>query len=195
MIPVLHLRTLLRSTVLIVALLIVNSSQAQNKNYVPNAFVDVNKVLQAMPGYQDSVKGLDNIRMMYQNQYNLLLVDLQQKIKTYEAGKDSLSPFVANTKLKEIKNSQANLDTFQALANQALKFQQDRVLQGFLEKIREAVTALGQQGRYGTVWDSGMLKSAIWTDPKSDITQDVITQLLNPSAPPPASGGKPKKSK
>jgi len=152
---------------------------------LPNAYIDINVVLQAMPGYKDSVKMLDNIRVMYQNQYNYLLVDLQQKIKTYESKKDSFSPYVANLKLTEIKQSQANLDTFQAVANNALKMQQDKVMTSFLKEIRDASASIGNARKLGTVWDSAMLKNAIWTDPKSDITQDVIKVLLKKPSPAP----------
>jgi Skp family chaperone for outer membrane proteins len=154
---------------------------------IPNAYVDINVVLQAMPGYKDSIKKLDEIRAMYQNQYNFLLVDLQQKIKTYESKKDSLSPYVSNLKLQEIRQGQANLDTFQKVANEALKMQQDKVLSGFLTEIRNVVAQIGNLRHLGTVWDASMLKNAIWTDPKSDITQEVIKTIQlkhNPVSPP-----------
>ena len=155
------------------AMLVVPAVKAQNTQ----AYVDVNKVLQAMPGYQDSTKKLDEIRAMYQNQYNYLLVDLQQKIKMYEAQKDSLSAYIANIRLREIKNAQANLDTFQAVANSALNIQKNKMLSGFLSDIKDAIAAIGNEKKYNTIWDYEMLKNAIWTDPKTDITQEVISRL------------------
>lgn len=145
-----------------------------------------------MPGYADSVKLLDNIRTMYQNQYNYLLIDLQQKIKQYEIQKDSLSPFIANIRLQEINTSQRNLDTFQSVANTALSIQQDKILSGFLKDIHSATAAIGTQKKYIAIWDSNMLKNAIWTDPKADMTQEIIAYLANKNNGTPA---KPAKTK
>lgn len=185
------------STFLITALLLSYSSFISAQN-ISNGYVNLNKVMQAMPGYGDSVKHLDAIRLMYQNQYNYLLVDLQQKIKEYQSKKDSLAPMIANIKLQEIKQSQSNLDTFQAVANNALVMQQNETMKGFLAEIQVAVAEIGNQKHIGTIWDANMLKNAIWTDPKSDITNDVIQNILNkrnPQAPTPAKSGKNKKNK
>ncbi len=169
-----------------------NLASAQAGGALPNAYVDIAKTLQAMPGYQDSIKKLDAIRALYQNQYNYLLVDLQQKIKTYESKKDSLSPYVANLKLAEIKQAQANLDTFQMVANNALQMQQNQVIGSFMIVIREVSKSIGVKRKLGTIWDSAMLKNAIWTDPNSDITQEVIDAILAKSKTPtaPVSGKK-----
>ncbi len=160
------------------AILILNVQTVKSQSGV-NAYVNVDSVLRSMPGFGDSVKKLENIRIMYQNQYNYLLVGLQQKIKEYETRKDSFSPYIANLKLQEIKRDQANLDTFQAVANNSLDQQRSQIYSGFFKEIKEAAATIGAQKKYSTIWDSGMLKNAIWTDPKTDITTDVINAIKN----------------
>lgn len=164
--------------IFLLTLLLFNStySMAQAGNA---AYVNVEKVLQASPGYQDSLKKLDNLRVMYQNQYNYLLADLQQKIKAYEIRKDSFSPFVAQIKIKEIKNAQANLDTFQAVANSALQMQQNQIVAGFLANIKTVSEEIGQRKKLSGVWDSALLKNALYIDPKSDITEEVIQAIIS----------------
>lgn len=172
---------LLKSLLVSLALILFSGMAVAQNGSGNGAFVDVNKVLQAIPGYSDSIKKLDEVRLMYQNQYNFLLVDLQQKIKTYELKKDSFSPFVSNLKLQEIKQAQGNLDTFQKVANTALKMQQDLMLTGFLTSIHDAVSEIGAQKKISVVWDAAMLKNAIWSDPKSDITEEVIAKVKSKS--------------
>lgn len=178
--PMKKLRThILMTLTAAVFILNVQTTKAQAGS---NAYVNIDSVLKSMPGFADSIKKLDNIRVMYQNQYNYLLVGLQQKIKEYETRKDSFSPYIANLKLQEIKRDQANLDTFQAVANNSLDQQRSQVYSVFFKEIREAAATIGAQKKYSTIWDSGMLKNAIWTDPKSDITTDVINAIKNKAA-------------
>ena len=171
--------TILMTMTAAIFMLTAQTAKSQNGS---NAYVNVDSVLKSMPGFADSLKTLDNIRVMLQNQYNYLLVGLQQKIKEYETRKDSFSPYIANLKLQEIKRDQANLDTFQAVANNSLDQRRAQIYSVFFKEIREAAATIGAQKKFSTIWDSGMLKNAIWTDPKTDITTDVINAIKNKAA-------------
>ncbi len=57
--------------------------------------------------------------------------------------------------------------------------QQNQIVAGFLANIKTVSEEIGTRKKLSGVWDSALLKNALYIDPKSDITEEVIQAIVS----------------
>ncbi|MDR0790202.1 MAG: OmpH family outer membrane protein [Bacteroidales bacterium] len=93
----------------------------------------------------------------------------------YAAKKDQLSDLLRQSKEKELKNAEANLqETYQSLQD-SIQTKQTELMNGIIAKIRAAVAEIAKEDKYTYVLESN---SILWyAEESEDITPKLVKKL------------------
>ena len=125
---------------------------------------------------KDMADGLEKAQTDYKQ---LLDQSNDQAISTDEREKRKQA---AASKAKEINSSKVALEQFQRQAEAQLADQSQRMSGNLVTEIQKAVADKAKAGGYTLVLNSATTEVVVYSDPQSDITDAVLTQL-NAGAP------------
>jgi len=153
--------------------LFVMSGMAQAQ--VKIAHVNTTEILDAMPEKAKAEKDLEKYYGELQSQLQTMAQEYQNKMQDYEANQATMSNLVKQSKEKEIVDLQNRIQQFQANAEQEFEGKRTELLKPILDKIQNAIDAVGKEKGCTYVFDSS-LPIYIGTD-AIDLTKDVRTKL------------------
>ena len=153
--------------------LFVMSGMAQAQ--VKIAHVNTTEILDAMPEKAKAEKDLEKYYGELQSQLQTMAQEYQNKMQDYEANQATMSNLVKQSKEKEIVDLQNRIQQFQANAEQEFDSKRTELLKPILDKIQNAIDAVGKEKGCTYVFDAS-LPIYIGTD-AIDLTKDVRTKL------------------
>ena len=159
-----------------VALFVLNGvAQAQ----VKLAHINSSEIMEAMPESATAQKALEKYAAELQAQLQAMGTEYQNKVQDYQANEATMSNLVKQSKEKEILDLQNRIEQFQANAEKEYANKQLELLQPIIEKIQNAVDALGKEKGYTYIIDRAAAPGVIVYvgDDAVDITNDVKTKL------------------
>ena len=141
------------------------------------AHVSTAEVLEAMPDKASAEKKLENYYNELEKQLQAMGTEYQTKVQEYEANKATMSNLVKQSKEKEIVDIENRIQQFQANAEQEFEAKRAELLQPILEKIQNAINAVGKEKGYTYIIDTAT-GAAVYIGPDAiDCTKDVKAKL------------------
>ena len=117
------------------------------------AHVNTAEVLDAMPDKAKAEKSLEKYYDELQNQLQAMAKEYQTKMQDYEANQATMSNLVKQSKEKEIVDLQTRIQQFQLNAEDEFANKRAELLKPMLDKIQNAINAVGKEKGYTYVLD------------------------------------------
>lgn len=140
-------------TILFVSLLISGMSFAQTNAKL--GYIDSNKILSEMPETDSLQQELKNYADYLDQQMQTMGQEYQKKVQDYQQNVDGMSDLIRQTKEKEITDLQQRIQDFRASADQDLQKKQQELFNPLIQKIKDAITAVGKENGYNYILDIG----------------------------------------
>lgn len=140
------------------------------------AHVNTADVLDAMPDKAKAEKDLEKYYGELQNQLQTMAKEYQTKMQDYEAN-PTMSNLVKQSKEKEIVDLQTRIQQFQMNAEQEFEAKRAELLKPILDKIQNAINAVGKEKGYTYVLDLATGAAVYVGDNAVDCTKEVKTKL------------------
>lgn len=135
---------------LAVALFVVNGVVSAQ---VKIAHVNTAEILDAMPDKAKAEKDLEKYYGELESQLKVMADEYQKKAQDYEANQATMSNLVKQSKEKEIMDLQGRIQQFQANAEGEFEAKRAQLLSPILEKIQNAINAVGKEKGYAYILD------------------------------------------
>ena len=138
-------------------------------------YVHRDSVIKAMPEMQEATKQLNSFVQQAQQEIKDMQDEYNNKVKDYNASKDTLSDLVKQNKLNEINALQKRIQNFQVNAQSEYLDKQKTLFKPIEEKFNKAVEAVRKKRGYDVIMNiSG---DVMYVNPKYIITDEVMKQL------------------
>ena len=145
------------------------------------AHVNTAEVLDAMPDKAKAEKDLEKYYNELQDQLQTMAKEYQTKLQDYEANQATMSNIVKQSKEKEIVDLQTRIQQFQANAEQEFEGKRAELLKPILDKIQNAINAVGKEKGYTYIIDLAT-GAAVWVGTDAiDCSRDVRAKLGLPN--------------
>ena len=141
------------------------------------AHVNTAEVLDAMPDKAKAEKDLEKYYNELQDQLQVMAKEYQTKLQDYEANQATMSNIVKQSKEKEIVDLQTRIQQFQANAEQGFEGKRAELLKPILDKIQNAINAVGKEKGYTYIIDLATGAAVFVGDNAVDCTNDVKAKL------------------
>ena len=141
------------------------------------AHVNTAEILDAMPDKAKAEKDLEKYYGELQSQLETMAKEYQAKMQDYEANQATMSNLVKQSKEKEIIDIQNRIQQFQANAEGEFEKKRAELLSPILEKIQNAINAVGKEKGYTYVLDLATGATIFVGDDAVDATKDVKGKL------------------
>jgi outer membrane protein len=108
-----------------------------------------------MPETDSLSKELKNYADYLDQQMQTMGQEYQKKVQDYQQNVAGMSDLIRQTKEKEITDLQQRIQAFQASADQDLQNKQQELFNPLIQKIKDAITAVGKENGYNYILDVG----------------------------------------
>lgn len=141
------------------------------------AHVNTAEILDAMPDKAKAEKELETYYGELEKQLQVMATEYQTKMQDYEANQATMSNLVKQSKEKEIMDLQGRIQQFQANAEQEFEAKRAEKLSPILEKIQNAINAVGKEKGYTYILDVATGAAVYIGTDAVDATKDVKAKL------------------
>jgi len=141
------------------------------------AHVNTAEILDAMPDKAKAEKDLEKYYGELQKQLQTMAQEYQTKMQDYEANQATMSNLVKQSKEKEIIDIQNRIQQFQANAESEFEAKRGELLAPILEKIQNAINAVGKEKGYTYMFDLATGAAVYVGTDAVDATNDVKAKL------------------
>ena len=141
------------------------------------AHVNTAEILDAMPDKAKAEKELEAYYGELEKQLQVMATEYQTKMQDYEANQATMSNLVKQSKEKEIMDLQGRIQQFQANAEQEFEAKRAEKLSPILEKIQNAINAVGKEKGYTYILDAATGAAVYIGTDAVDATKDVKAKL------------------
>ena len=140
--------------------------------------VDVNAITEIMPERTKIEQDFQAFQSELESQVQAMLMEYQTKIQDYQAGQATMSALVRQSKEKEIADLGTRIDEFRANADAALQNKYLELVNPVLEKVQNAITAVGKEKGFTYILDKSQSGVVLFIgDDATDVTADVKAKL------------------
>ena len=141
------------------------------------AHVNTAEILDVMPEKAKAEKDLEKYYGELQTQLQAMAKEYQTKLQDYEANQATMSNLVKQSKEKEIVDLQTRIQQFQASAEQEFEGKRAELLAPMLEKVQNAINAVGKEKGYTYIIDLATGAAVYVGTDAVDATKDVKAKL------------------
>lgn len=174
----------IKALLLICAVLLGGAAFGQNLKF---GVVNSQEVISKMPERDSAEAKLMKLRNELGSQIESLQVEYNQKLQTYVQGRDKMVDLVRQNKEKELQDLQQRVQEYGQNAEAELGKQQSALLKPIVEKINEAIKAVGKANGFAYIFDTTIPSLAYYDATLAvDVLPLVIKQLgikEKPAAP------------
>jgi len=145
-----------------------------------NAYVDTEYILSKIPSYENAQTKLDEISKVWQKEVESKYKEVEQKYKEYQTESALLSTEMKKQREEEIINleNEANNLKEKYFGNEGeLYNKRKELVKPIQDEVYNAIKEIATEGNYGFIFDKSADMSLIYTDPKYDISDDILTKL------------------
>lgn len=141
------------------------------------AHVNTNEIMNDMPERPKAEKDLEAYYNELQDQLRVMYNEYQTKLQDYQANAETMSNLVKQSKEKELVDLESRITAFQSNAENDFDAKRAELLAPLLEKIQNAINAVGKEKGYTYILDLAT-GAAVYVGPDAvDITKDVKSKL------------------
>jgi len=144
------------------------------------AYVDTEYILENIPEYKDAQKELDKLSIEWQKQLEGRYAAIDKMYKNYQA-----EQILLTEELKQKRESEIIKKEKAAKEYQKEKFGVDgelfqkrkELVKPIQDDIYDAISEIANYKRYGTVFDKSSALTMLYTNPKYNISDDVLKKM------------------
>lgn len=163
--------------VLFAVVLTVGVSFGVNAQSVKVGHVDSAAIMEIMPERTQIEQELQTYAAELQSEIQAMVAEYQSKAQDYQANEATMSNLIRQSKQKEIYDLETRINEFQNNADYALQAKQMELLNPLIEKVQNAVNAVGQEKGFTYIFDKSAGAVVYIGENAIDITADVKTKL------------------
>ena len=141
------------------------------------AHVNTNDVMNAMPDKAKAEKNLEKYYNELQEQLKGMYTGYQNKLQDYQSNAETMSNLVKQSKEKELVDLESRITAFQSNAETEFANKRDELLAPLLEKIQNAINAVGKEKGYTYIIDLATGTAVYVGTDAVDVTKDVKNKL------------------
>ncbi|MBN2273500.1 MAG: OmpH family outer membrane protein [Bacteroidales bacterium] len=167
----------MKKTVLLLAVLCVSTVMAVAQKY---AFVDTEYILNNIPSYKAAKEQLDKVSQDWQKEIEDKYAEIEQMYKDYQAERVLLADDMRQKREEIIVNKEKEVKELQKSyfgQDGALFKKRQELIQPIQDEIYKAVKDLATEGGYAVIFDTSSGPSMIYTNPRYDISDEVLQKL------------------
>ena len=128
------------------------SSFSQNKF----GYINSDELIQLMPETKTADEELQTFTKSLQSQLQAMDAELQKTFQEYQNNIDTYDPLVKKDKESEIQSLQKRMQEFEQNAQQALQSKQQELLDPILQKARQAIEDVANEGDYTYIFEKSL---------------------------------------
>ncbi|TCN72939.1 OmpH family outer membrane protein [Acetobacteroides hydrogenigenes] len=174
----------IKALLIICAVLLGGTAFGQNLKF---GIINTQEVISKMPERDSAEAKLMKLRNELGSQIEALQVELNQKYQAYAQGREKMADLVRQNKEKEIQDLQQRIQEYGQNAESELGKQQSALLKPIVEKITDAIKAVGKANGFAYIFDTAVPSLAYYDSAMAvDVLPLVIKQLgikEKPAAP------------
>ncbi len=145
-----------------------------------NVYVDTEYILSKIPAYENAQAKLESYSKAWQKEIEKKYKEVEEKYKSYQTEIALLSAEMKKQKEDEIINleKEANQLKEKYFGNEGELYKKRKELvKPIQDEVYNAIKEIATEGSYGFIFDKAADMSLIYTDPKFDISDDVLKKL------------------
>ena len=162
---------------LFAVVLTIGVSCGVNAQSVKIGHVDSGSIMQIMPETVKVEQDLQAYAAELQSELQAMAAEYQNKLQDYQANQATMSNLIRQSKEKEIVDLETRIQEFQASAEMAMQSKQMELLNPIIEKVQNAVNAVGQEKGFTYILDKTAGVVVFIGENAIDITSDVKAKL------------------
>jgi outer membrane protein len=139
--------------------------------------VDSAAIMEILPERTQLEQELQAYAAELQSEIQAMYGEYQNKAQDYQANEATMSNLIRQSKQKEILDLETRIREFEASADMALQNKQMELINPLIEKVQNAVNAVGQEQGFTYILDKSVGAVVFIGDNAIDITADVKTKL------------------
>lgn len=136
--------------------------------------VDISSIIQAMPETQAAQTKVADTSKKYEEAY-AKLIEEYKKLTEELKGAENQPAALQEKAISDVQDKQVKIQQFEQKAQEDLQRQQQELMAPIMEKVRQAIEAIGKEGKFTTISEKPAY-IYIGTD-VIDITADVKARL------------------
>ena len=148
-----------------------------NAQSVKIGHVDSGAIMQIMPETAKVEQDLQAYAAELQAELQAMAGEYQNKLQDYQANQATMSNLIRQSKEKEIIDLETRIQEFQSSAEMAMQSKQVELLNPIIEKVQNAVNAVGQEKGFTYILDKTAGVVVFIGENAIDITSDVKAKL------------------
>ena len=141
------------------------------------AHVNTSEIMEDMPGRAKAEKDLETYYNELQEQLRTMYAEYQTKLQDYQANAETMSNLVKQSKEKELVDLESRITAFQNNAENEFDAKRAELLKPLLEKIQNAINAVGKEKGYTYIIDTATGATVYIGADAVDVTKDVKAKL------------------
>ncbi|MBR3699619.1 MAG: OmpH family outer membrane protein [Bacteroidales bacterium] len=141
------------------------------------AHVNTSEIMNDMPDRPKAEKDLETYYNELQEQLKVMYAEYSSKLQDYQNNAETMSNLVKQSKEKELVDLESRISAFQANAENEFDAKRAELLQPLLEKIQNAINAVGKEKGYTYIIDLATGTAVYVGTDAIDITKDVKAKL------------------
>ena len=145
----------LRKAIALFSLVVLLSSLGYSQSVAKFGYIDSNEILALMPETDSLQNELKAYADYLDQQMQTMGMEYQTKVTEYQENINTMSDLIRQTKEKEITDLQARIQAFQQSADQDLGAKQAELFNPLIEKVKNAINAVGKENSYTYIFDIG----------------------------------------
>ena len=145
-----------------------------------NAYVDTEYILSKIPAYENAQNKLNEYSEKWKKEIEAKFKEVENKYKAYQTEIALLSAEMKKQREDEIVNleKEANNLRDKYFGKEGELFQKRKELvKPIQDEVYNAIKEIATEGNYGFIFDKSADMSLIYTDPKYDISDEVLKKL------------------
>ena len=144
------------------------------------AYVDSDYILKNIPEYQDAQNQLDEFAAKFQSQIEQKFNAIDQMYRKYQADAVLLPEDMKRKREDEIVSKEREAKKFQedVFGKEGSLFKKrEELVQPIQERVYNAIEKIAGLKNYGIIFDKASGASMLFSDPKLDISDEVLQEL------------------
>jgi outer membrane protein len=144
------------------------------------AYVDSEYILNKLPNYQASLSKLDGFSKAWQKEIEDKFAEVEKKYKEFQNEKVFLSDEMKKKREDEIvqleKEAKDLKKRYFGVDGELFK-KREELIKPIQDQVYTAIKQLADEGNYAMIFDIAAGASLLYTDPKYDISDDVLKKI------------------
>jgi len=134
-------------------------------------------VVTALPEYKTATDKLQSTQKQYEEEMKRTDEELQKKLQDFNQKKDSLPQNIADRRQKELQDMYQRGQEYAQNAQTEMQKLQKQLMDPILQKVQDAVTAVGQAGGYTYIFDTSSITIPYVGAGSADVTGQIKAKL------------------